>query len=53
MVYKLVLKFKEEGALAYKAKKPGRPRLRINPKFIKKVIKLRKETDYGSEKLHM
>lgn len=52
MVYKLVAKYKQEGQLAYKTKKPGRPRLRINKRFVKKVIKLRKETDYGSEKLH-
>jgi len=52
MVYKLVAKYKREGQLAYKAKKAGRPRLRINQHFVKNVIKLRKDTDYGSEKLH-
>jgi putative transposase len=52
MVYKLAAKHKEEGYLAYKSKKSGRPRLRINIDFIKKVIYLRKETDYGSEKIH-
>lgn len=52
MVYKLVAKFKEEGALAYSVKKTGRPKLRINQRFVKKVVELRKENDYGSEKLH-
>jgi len=52
MVYKLVAKHKVEGVLAYKAKKAGRPKLRINSRFVKEVVKLRKETDYGSEKLH-
>ena len=52
MVYKLVAKHKQEGQLAYKAKKAGRPRLRINRRFVKKVVTLRKETDYGSEKMH-
>ena len=48
----MVAKFKGEGSLAYKAKKAGRPRLRVHPCFVKRVIELRKETDYGSEKLH-
>lgn len=52
MVYKLVDKYEREGQLAYKTKKSGRPRLRINQRFVKRVIELRKETDYGSEKLH-
>lgn len=52
MVYKLVSKHKEEGDLAYKAKKSGRPKLRICPGFVKKVIEERKKTDYGKEKLH-
>jgi len=52
MVYNLVAKHKQEGQLAYRAKKPGRPRLRINQRFVKTVIELRKETDYGSQKIH-
>ncbi|MBU0628798.1 MAG: DDE-type integrase/transposase/recombinase [Nanoarchaeota archaeon] len=52
MVYKLVTKFKVEGVLAYKSRKVGRPRLKIHRRFLKKVIELRKETDYGSEKLY-
>jgi putative transposase len=52
MVYKLVVKHKEEGELAYKTKKAGRPKQRVNPRFIKRVVNLRKETDYGSQKLH-
>lgn len=51
-VYSLVKRHKEDGVYAYKAKKAGRPRLPINPKFVQKAIELRKETDYGSEKLH-
>ena len=51
-VYTLVGKHKRIGLLAYEAKKSGRPRRRINPDFVKKVIELRKEMDYGSEKLH-
>lgn len=38
--------------MAYKAKKPGRTKLRINHSFAKKVIQIREETDYGSEKIH-
>ncbi len=52
MVYKLVAKFKEEGANAYKPKRAGRPKREINPTFIKKVVEQRKLTDYGSRKLH-
>lgn len=52
MVYKLVAKHKKEGVEAYKAKKVGRPSQRVNPAFVKIVEKERKETDYGSEKLH-
>ncbi len=33
-------------------KKAGRPSSRINHVFTDKVVTLRKETDYGSEKLH-
>lgn len=52
MVYKLINKFKNEGVSAYKTKKVGRPSLKINPSFEKKIISLRGETDYGCEKLH-
>mgnify|MGYP001574583094 FL=1 len=51
-VYKLVAKHKEEGELAYKAKLPGRPKTRINPKFERKVTEIRKADDYGSQKIH-
>jgi putative transposase len=33
-------------------KKAGRPSSRINHLFVDKVVAIRKETDYGSEKLH-
>ncbi len=52
MVYKLVNRHKKEGISAYKTKETGRPPQRLNPLFIEKVACLRKETDYGSEKLH-
>jgi transposase InsO family protein len=51
-VYKLVKKFEEEGILAYKAKIPGRAKQPLNSSFVKKVIDIRKQTDYGSEKIH-
>ena len=51
-VYKLVDKYKKEGINAYEGKKSGRPKLPLNPKFIKKVIEIRKSEDYGSEKIH-
>ena len=52
MVYKLMAEFEKEGALAYKPKKVGRPSQKINRTFEGRVVSLRKETDYGSEKLH-
>ncbi|MBS3131808.1 transposase [Candidatus Woesearchaeota archaeon] len=52
MVYKLMAEYKKEGVLAYKPKKVGRPSQRINRNFEAKVVSLRKETDYGSQKLH-
>jgi transposase len=52
MVYKLVAKFEEEGTEAYKPKRIGRHKRIINPAFIKKVVEQRKQTDYGSQKLH-
>jgi putative transposase len=51
-VYKLAAKYKKEGKAAYKAKKAGRLRYSLNKNFVKKVIELRRTTDYGSEKLH-
>ena len=51
-VYELVNKHKKEGLEAYKAKKAGRPKLDINPVFREKVKEIRKEDDYGSEKIH-
>lgn len=52
MVYKLVAKHKQLGELAYKSLRAGRPRQRLNPLFVKKVVEIRKENDYGSEKIH-
>ena len=52
MVYNLVNKYKKEGIAAYTAKKAGRPRTNIHPKFIEKVVEIRKKMDYGSEKIH-
>jgi len=52
MIYKLSAKYKKEGKEAYKAKKAGRPKIKLNPAFVKKVVEIRKETDYGSEKIH-
>jgi len=52
MIYKLSAKYKKEGKEAYKAKKAGRPKIKLNPAFVKKVVQIRKETDYGSEKIH-
>jgi len=51
-VYELVKRHKKEGVEAYKAKKSGRPKIEIHPDFRKKVKEIRKETDYGSKKLH-
>lgn len=45
-------KHKKEGIEAYKAKKSGRPKTKINPAFRKKVIDIRQSDDYGSEKIH-
>ena len=52
MVYKLMAEYEKEGSLAYKPKKVGRPSQRINRNFEARVVSLRKETDYGSQKLH-
>jgi len=51
-VYKLAAKYKKEGVKAYKARKAGRTKQELNPFFVKKVVEIRKETDYGSEKIH-
>ena len=51
-MYTLFEDYKKEGILAYKPKKVGRPSQKINKHFAEKVISLRKETDYGSQKLH-
>lgn len=51
-VYVLIGKHKNEGELAYKAKLPGRPKIRINSRFEKRVVEIRKADDYGSEKIH-
>lgn len=51
-VYRLAKRFKEEGSTAYSSKKAGRHSMQINVSFSRKVIELRKKTDYGSEKLH-
>ena len=52
MVYKLVAKHKKDGAEAYKAKLSGRPKLKLNPSFVKRVVEIRESADYGSEKIH-
>ena len=52
MVYKLVAKHKLEGIAAYVAKDPGRKKISMNRSFVKSVIELRAQSDYGSEKLH-
>ncbi|HLD19133.1 MAG TPA: integrase core domain-containing protein [Candidatus Nanoarchaeia archaeon] len=51
-VYNLVEKYKDLGELAYEAQKPGRPKVLLNPAFVKRVITIREEDDYGSEKIH-
>jgi len=51
-VYKLVAKYKKEGISAYEGKKSGRPKISINPSFVKKVVQIRQDDDYGSEKIH-
>jgi putative transposase len=51
-VYDLVKKFKDIGIEAYKVKKAGRSKQILNPNFIKKVIEIRKNDDYGKEKIH-
>lgn len=50
-MYHLVKRYKKEGPEAYRAKKAGRPSLKVHPSFIEQVVSVRNETDYGSEKL--
>lgn len=45
-------KYEQLGELAYKALAPGRPKTKINQRFITKVVEIRKRDDYGSEKIH-
>ena len=52
MVYKLVHKHKKFGIEAYTVRRAGRPKLSLNSSFVKKVVEIRKTTDYGSQKLH-
>lgn len=52
MVYKLVAKFKKEGVKAYTTKQVGRHRIEVNPVFVDKVVKIRTDDDYGSQKIH-
>ena len=51
-VYKLAIKYKNEGKEAYGVKTAGRPKRPLNVNFVKKVIEIRKRDDYGKEKLH-
>jgi len=51
-VYKLATKYKKEGSVAYEGKRSGRPKININPSFLKKVVQIRQDDDYGSEKIH-
>jgi len=51
-VYILTEKYQKEGDLAYKSKLSGRPKIRINLRFEKLVVEIRKADDYGSEKIH-
>jgi transposase len=37
-VYKLVAKYKEMGVSVYEGKKSGRPKMGVNPCFVKKVV---------------
>ena len=51
-VYKLARRCKEIGIEAYEGKKSGRPRISINPFFVKKIVEIRENDDYSSEKIH-
>ncbi|MFH1376168.1 MAG: integrase core domain-containing protein [Candidatus Woesearchaeota archaeon] len=51
-VYELTKRYKQQKSKAYQANKAGRPKLSINSGFRNKVIEIRKETDYGKDKIH-
>ncbi len=51
-VYILMETYQKEGNFAYKAQIAGRPKIKINPQFERKVIEIRKADDYGSQKIH-
>ena len=38
--------------MAYQAKKAGKPKIKVNPSFVKKVVEIRNHADYGSQKIH-
>lgn len=40
------------GVEAYECKKSGRPKIKINSDFLEKIVEIRKNDDYGSEKIH-
>lgn len=52
MVYELVNGYNKEGADFLLDKKVGRPCLPISGAFAERVEEIRKDTDYGSEKIH-
>jgi putative transposase len=52
MVYNLVDGYEEGGPDFLLDKKVGRPYTTPSGAFVEKVVSIRKETDYGSEKLH-
>ena len=52
IVYNLVDGYNKEGVDFLLDKKVGRPSVPLNGSFVEKIVKLRKETDYGSGKLH-
>lgn len=51
-VYKLVKRYKAIGKEVYITKKAGRPKQPLNKTFVKKVVEIRRTTDYGKEKIH-
>ena len=52
MVYELVDGYGKEGPDFLLDKKVGRPCVTPSGAFVERVVKLRKETDYGSDKLY-
>lgn len=52
-VYRLAEVFEQEGVDGLAEKKRGRPCIVLNPVFVENVVEIRKETDYGSEKIHV